>query len=75
MSLSVSLSNPIFQSNPHKGTIYEGNLCISKKPLTFFTVKINKKKKKVKKIRVQDFPGINMLFLTELKLKTNVNSF
>lgn len=37
-----------------EGKMYEGNLCISKKSLTFFTVKINKRKRKVKKIRVQE---------------------
>ncbi len=33
--------------------MYKGNLCISKEPFKFFTVKINKKRTRVKKVKVQ----------------------
>ncbi|KAL1259252.1 hypothetical protein QQF64_009829 [Cirrhinus molitorella] len=35
------------------GKMYGGNLCISKKPLTFFTVEINNRKQ-VKRVKVQE---------------------
>lgn len=36
------------------GKIYKENLCISKKPLFFFTAEINSKKKKVKNVKLQE---------------------
>lgn len=36
------------------GKMYKGNLCISKKPFTFFTVKINSKKKIIKRVKVEE---------------------
>ncbi len=58
------------------GKMYEGNLCISKKPFKFFTVKINKKKKQVKRVEVQEQPvilGCDKIKNLPIHFEANIN--